>query len=46
MMLYLFLFVLMFSGCVPPCTYHGKPVPKADAEFMKSLGMQLDCPGE
>lgn len=33
-------------GCSAPCTYQGKAVPRADAERMRSLGMDVDCGDE
>lgn len=34
----------ILSGCSLPCTYQGKAVPKADAERMRALGMDVVCP--
>lgn len=34
----------MLAGCSLPCTYHGKAVPRADADRMKSMGMDVVCP--
>lgn len=34
----------LLSGCSLPCTYHGKAVPRADAERMRGLGMDVVCP--
>lgn len=34
----------LLAGCSLPCTYHGKAVPKADAERMKAAGMDVVCP--
>lgn len=36
--------LLLGSGCSLPCTYHGKAVPKADAERMRAAGMDVVCP--
>lgn len=35
---------VFLAGCAMPCTYRGKAVPKADAERMKALGMDVVCP--
>lgn len=35
---------LLLAGCTAPCFYQGKAVPRADAERMRSLGMDVDCP--
>lgn len=40
----LFGIMIAFSGCSLPCTYQGKAVPRADAERMKSMGMDVVCP--
>lgn len=32
---------LMLTGC---CTYQGKPVSRRDAENMRRLGMDVQCP--
>ena len=31
-------------GCSLPCTYNGKAVPRADADRMRSMGMDVTCP--
>lgn len=36
--------LLALSGCSLPCTYRGKAVPRADAERMRALGMEVVCP--
>lgn len=37
-------FSILLSGCSLPCTYQGKPVPAADAQRMRDLGMDVECP--
>lgn len=45
MKLILLILVVVLGGCASmPCTYDGKLVSKADAERMKSLGMNVVCP--
>lgn len=36
--------LLLLAGCSLPCAYQGKAVPKADAERMRALGMDVVCP--
>jgi len=36
--------LVLLAGCSLPCTYRGKAVPRADAERMKSMGMDVVCP--
>ena len=43
MKLTLLLIAVIFTGCAAPCTYQGKLVPRADAERMKALGMNVQC---
>ncbi len=38
------LILLILAGCALPCTYNGKAVPKADAQRMRDLGMEVVCP--
>lgn len=43
-MRWLVISALLLSGCSAPCFYKGKAVSPRDAQNMKNLGMDVQCP--
>lgn len=38
--------LVLLVGCTPPCFYRGKSISHQDAEYMRSLGMNVECGSE